>query len=697
MAPPSARRSPSPLRRILLISSCLLILPATAHLAAARGKDTTRANLPTSSIVGLPPLPAPKIVERNVEGRQRAALKQRAIARRSNLRLDPRKLLRLHDDEPVPIAATTNVDTISSKGSVALDTAKGTVTVRTELTLRANKTISRLYIYLGNFKSDHTSKASDNQGVLSSFPAGQGVLDVSLRTNLATGDTLVLIIEQSGTPECQSSFHQIVTCRVGSGNSFDIGTAWQALPYDVNAQQLVYPQTATLDLVVPTGGTAIATGVSDGVTQNGDGTQTFSFVNDIKGSFSFSISNAYSKASVPFAGGHEVHSYLFSPTAKQLGSAWRTRTAEIMAFHGARYGDYGPKVINVAEIPDGTGAAFGPMMTIFMPSQTLAVDPTHWSSSITLAHELAHQWFAGHIDVEEPISPWLSEGFATFAEMEYTAEQATKEYGFDYRPYYRQGANLSYIYTVPPTQDQPISSQQIVQAPSTIYFTVTYTKGALLVHQLRYLLGGDTPFFAAMKAYRQDHAKKGATVATLIDSLSRASGKQLDDYAKNWVFRAGYPIYQVALTRGQDAKSGTYQATIDVTADRDFGMPLEVELVTADGKTEKLTLPYAGKPAYTLSVERDSEIISIRFDPNSQLVGRFRGEIAGDVHINGAVDGIDVIYTAMVQGERFQPQFGGLQLFPFWGDLHTDATIDDKDLDIVLGAFGTQQRKAGGQ
>lgn len=683
---------------------------ASRYLDLARAPRPQRVRLPPVLVVllGLCIAPSPARAQRApglplqpaASGPQRAAWQAvRQVQRRqAETRRLQQRALRLQvprpGDDPIPIAQALALSTLSSQGTVQLDGSAGTITATTELTLRSESAnFQTLYLYTGPFKTV-TSTVSDVQGALSVFEVQQGVLQVDLRQALTKGQTIVLTVALSGKPECDSGFHEIVVCRIASDRSFDVGRAWQALPYDADAQQLVYPQSAALDIVVPSGATAVASGTDDGVVENTDGTRTFSFRNDIKGSFSFAVASDYLVDSTPFPEGKQARGFFFSGAAKAQGSAWRQRVADIMAFHGARYGAYGPTTINIAEIPDGTGAAFGPMMTIFMPSQTLTVDANQWYYTTTLAHELGHQWFAGHIDVDEAISPWLSEGFASFAELEYSSEQASKAYGFDYRPSYRRGLAMEYFYSVPPAKDLPISSEQILQASSDVYFTVTYSKGALLVSLLRYLLGGDTAFFSAMKQYRKDHEKKGATVASLLASLSQASGKSLANFAQNWVFRAGYPTFSVVLARSRAGDK--YRAELTVTADRDFGIPLEIELSWDDGTKERRSLPHSGKPIYTLALEDARELLSVRLDPDAHVPARQKGALQGDIHYNGAVDGIDLIYAAMVEGQSFDPRYGALQSFADWADLYPDAKIDDKDIDLVANAFG-QQTTVGGQ
>jgi Peptidase family M1 domain len=587
----------------------------------------------------------------------------------------------------VPCAAWSGVEVQESAGTLSFDTAAGTVTATTKLTIKSNTNIlSTIYLYLEPL-SGGTDKVSDASGALQTFDQGNDVLSVSLSKSIDIGDVIVLTMERSGTPKCSTSFLNLTTCQIASSMTFSVGQAWQPMVYDLASYQLLTPKKASLALTVPAGSSAAASGLLAGSpVTNADGTKTFTFTNKYEGVFSFGAAD-YTYGSATFSGGKKAGTYLYTPAAKKYAAGWQQSIAAIMTFHEARYGSYDPPSISVAEIPNITGAAFGPMLTVFVPGALLAYDPQMTGTTTTLAHELAHQWFGGFIQNGASYSPWISEGFATFAEMEHTSAVATKTYNVDYRPTYRRSKNQYYIYGVPSSADVPMSSQEIYKASSQIYTLVTYYKGALVVGMLRYLLGGDTPFFKAIKAYRTDHADDSATVASLAASLKKASGTDVTAFFKSWVYKAGWPTFKASVDRG--GKAGAYTTTVTVKADRDVALPLELELTTADGKkTVKRLTATAGGTEYKLVQQTATEVLSVRVDPQQEIVGRKLGALAGDIHLNGEVDGIDLIYAAMAKGQQFNPKVS--QSFADWADLEFDGIINDKDLAAVTSSFGKQ-------
>jgi len=579
-----------------------------------------------------------------------------------------------------------DLEVVSSVGTLTFDTVGGTFTDSTELTLKALTPLSVVYLYLYDLSSGG-AKIADGTGELATQKLQNGLVSVGLGQQLAAGDTVTLTVTQSGVPQCQSSFLGLQTCMISPTMTYSLG-AWRPQVYDMTTYQLLHAKTASLSITAPAGITVGATGVAGAVTSNLDGSQTYTFTSEFDDSFSFGAAS-YVSGSLAFGGGKTATTYLLGGNAG-AGNQWRQAMADVMGFHAARYGPYDPSTISMVEVPDAAGAAYGPFTAIFMPTTTVSYPPTHWSTTTTLAHELGHQWFGGLIESGDSLSPWLNEGFATFAEMEYTSSLAGQEYGVDYLPTYRSQHNLTYIYSARAAGvDVPLSSTQIYQAPDLLYVAVTYDKGALVVGLLRYLMGDNTTFFDALKAYRKDHEGAVADVKSLKASLMKASGLDLTTFFNQWVFSSGYPTYKIEMKRPLPGAGGG--AEVSVTCDKDFAVPVELDVVTADGNVSRVRLPVSSQSPteFKHSVATTGEVLSVRFDPDKQLPGRALGQLPGDIHLNGEVDGIDLIYAAMAQGQSFDPMNPWQQgAFSLWADLVLDGAINQQDLDIVDKSFG---------
>ncbi|MCA9670093.1 MAG: hypothetical protein KC503_31070 [Myxococcales bacterium] len=587
----------------------------------------------------------------------------------------------------VPIALG-NVVLRSLSSSLSFDYNKQTVSTTNVMVIEGSAPgVATLNLYMTPLSGGGPPAVSDAQGTLQTLNQGNGLYTVVLRQPLGAGSSLTLTVARSGAPQCSTQFLNIVSCMLSTSMTFSVGGAWEPLIYDLTSGELITPLDERLAITVPSNLVVAASGDAGAVDDNGDGTRTHHFKGVGLGhGISFSAA-AYVSGSYPFGANKASQSYVL-PQSSGFADSWRKQAAAIIDFHGKRYGDYPHKTISMAEVPDVTGAAFGPPLTVFMPSSTLAFDPGHWAATRTLAHELGHQWFAGLIAVGENYSPWLAEGFASFAEMRYTAERALAEAKIDYAPIDRRSHRLEVIYGLQPQNDVPISSQQIYQVPSDAYVTLTYTKGAMVANMLRYLLGGDTNFDAAMRGVRADHAGgSGLTVKSLAASLAKHSGVDVNAFLDRWAFGSGYPTYKVEVVRGEDGA-----ADIRITSAKAFALPLELDILAEDGSSQRVRVqPNSDGVTFEHHVAGGAaRFAQVRVDPDQHLVRRVLGAEPGDIVLDGDVDGIDLIWAARAVGERYSQQAGQATQFSDYADLQFDGVIDQQDLDIVLNAFGTR-------
>lgn len=584
-------------------------------------------------------------------------------------------LRRRPSGELVPIGASPQLECLAEAATIGLDFDQLTVKTSSTLTIRSTTAmLGDLYLYVEELAAG-TLKVADKEGPLSVSDTGYGLQLVTLRKPLGYGESVELIVSQAGKPECKPDpFLGLQTCQMTSALVYNVGGVWQPSLYDLEAGVRRCAK-GTVAVTLPSTMTAALTGLDAGSKENGDGTTTHGYTTTEQGIYGLAA-GALVKGATPF-GDKQARTFTLAAHSGHA-AGWRQAAGEIIAFHAQRYGSYDLPKIDLAEIADAGGAAYGPLSTVFIPATLWSYDPAEWSSRSTLAHELGHQWFAGFIGSDDPYSPWLNEGFATFSEMLYTIAEGSKALGFDYGPFYRSLVAQGYIYTVRTGKDVPMTSQAIYKAPAEVYVAVTYNKGGMVVNMLRVLAGGDAPFFAALQQYRKEHASKKATAESLRASLEVSTGKDLTCFMTRWVQSPGYPTFTV------DVKRSAGGSEITILSDRETCLPLELELATADGKTERRPLSLTGVKA-TLTV-KGAELVGVRLDPDHQLIRRVLGALPGDLQIDGEVDGIDLIYAAWAQGRSFDPKHG-TSIFPSWADLVFDGSIDTKDLEPVLEGF----------
>lgn len=211
-----------------------------------------------------------------------------------------------------------------------------------------------------------------------------------------------------------------------------------------------------------------------------------------------------------------------------------------------------------------------------MEHQT-ATGQSGFGESLT-AHELGHQWWGDWVTCRYWNDIWLNEGFATYTEALWLEKKPGS------------------------TGLAALKSAMSARKPSTVgdsvycYATndvnrifdtdMSYSKGAWVVHMLRYLTG-DTVFFnQVLPTYRQSFGGSGATTDNLEQVASAVSGQNLSKFFDDFVYGIGAPAYasswQNLVVNGQrylrlrvrQTQSGTYPV---------FAMPVEVQITTTGG------------------------------------------------------------------------------------------------------------------
>ena len=167
------------------------------------------------------------------------------------------------------------------------------------------------------------------------------------------------------------------------------------------------------------------------------------------------------------------------------------------------------------------------------PSVMTASDRENLSS--TILHEMAHQWFGDLVTMKWWNGLWLNESFASY--MEKLASAESEEFGDPALQMYR-GKRGAY------RTDQSITTHPIeVPVASTANAfdnidSITYSKGASVLHQLRQSIGAET-FRQGVNDYLTRHAYGNATLDDFIGALSKASGRDLKPWAQEWLYQPG--------------------------------------------------------------------------------------------------------------------------------------------------------------
>lgn len=231
-----------------------------------------------------------------------------------------------------------------------------------------------------------------------------------------------------------------------------------------------------------------------------------------------------------------------------------------------------------------------------------------------VAHEIAHQWFGDSVTESTWADLWLSEGFATyFAGLfieKYDGEDA-------FRDYLRSAAERYFAYEkqrLTPIHDT--ETQDLMR----LLNANNYQKGAWVLHMLRKRLG-DEMFFRGLRDYYHAHAEANATTEDLRDALEKASGQNLHDFFRRWVYGTGHPSYQMSWSwKDITEKNVTVTITLNQTQAGDpFLDPVPVEIVTRGLGTRRVMIIPTGKTT-TAQFAFSRQPDAVTLDPDETLL-----------------------------------------------------------------------------
>lgn len=155
-----------------------------------------------------------------------------------------------------------------------------------------------------------------------------------------------------------------------------------------------------------------------------------------------------------------------------------------------------------------------------------------------IAHELSHHWFGNLVTCATPEEMYINEGFADFCAKLFMEDL----YGADKYMELTRKTHKRVVATAH-LRDQGWYALNNVP-PDKTYGETSYRKGSDIARTLRAHMG-DSLFSAAMKRFFANNAYSAIGSAAFGDSLSAASGLDLEDFFNNWIFQPGGAAFMV--------------------------------------------------------------------------------------------------------------------------------------------------------
>ena len=309
-----------------------------------------------------------------------------------------------------------------------------------------------------------------------------------------------------------------------------------------------------------------------------------------------------------------INNYLYPETNNTSVQAQINQTTPIINFFESRFGDYPYRNEQYGHVQFGWG---GGMEHATMSSMY------NFSRSL-IAHELGHQWFGDKITCGTWKDIWLNEGFAEYLSgLVYEHLDGAASF-VDWK----EGKILNI--TSQPAGALYLTDAEALNVNRIFSGRLTYNKGSMVVHMLRWKMG-DAAFFQAMRNYLADSnlAYAYALTPQLQAHLEAVYGASLNEFFNDWVYNQGYPTYNISVSNwGASLARITVSQTQSHASVSYFEMPLEIRLKDASNNNYDVVVDntFDGQE-FIVSVP--FTVASVEFDPNRHIISRNNNAVLG--------------------------------------------------------------------
>ncbi|MBV7294949.1 aminopeptidase N [Corynebacterium sp. TAE3-ERU12] len=169
----------------------------------------------------------------------------------------------------------------------------------------------------------------------------------------------------------------------------------------------------------------------------------------------------------------------------------------------------------------------------------------------TVLHEMAHMWFGDLVTMQWWDDLWLNESFATWSAA--AAQVAVSDYSQAWTTFANVEKSWAYQQDELPSTHPIAADAGDIDTVEQNFDGITYAKGASVLKQLVAYVGEDA-FLAGARLHFARHRFGNATFDDLLEAMSETSGRDLSNWAEQWLNTTGLPT----LAADFDVKDGVY-------------------------------------------------------------------------------------------------------------------------------------------
>tara|TARA_S200000501_G_scaffold339840_1_gene347867 strand:+ start:66623 stop:69601 length:2979 start_codon:yes stop_codon:yes gene_type:complete len=274
---------------------------------------------------------------------------------------------------------------------------------------------------------------------------------------------------------------------------------------------------------------------------------------------------------------------------KKRGYSWSKivlrRTIRSLEWLDQRFGSYLYPQVTVVDRIKGGGMEY-PM---------LVMNGSERESLIL--HEIGHIYFYGVLANNERDEPWLDEGFTTNQTRNYMMNRYG-DHGYDtsrfeghthfskYIPLNNalHSSQWSAINFMRSGHDEPLGLPSHLFSSGISYRQNAYTKPALMLNELNYILG-DSIYLKCIRNYYQEWKYRHVNELSFVSSVEKTTGKQLDWFFNSWIKTTKQLDYEIYSFR-KIKKENCWHVELELRTNGQRFMPMLIKTEFDDGTSD---------------------------------------------------------------------------------------------------------------
>lgn len=289
----------------------------------------------------------------------------------------------------------------------------------------------------------------------------------------------------------------------------------------------------------------------------------------------------------------------FYPDMADLADGYLADSARYLARYSQEIGPYPFDAFSVVASPLPTG--FGMPSLTYLGRDVLRLP---FIRATSLGHEVLHNWWGNGVWPDWDSGNW-SEGLTTFmADYAYQQDQSAEA---------AKAMRLGWLRdlaAVPDAEDAPLAA--FTARHHGLSSIVGYNKSAMLFLMLRDAIG-EQAFAQGVRLFWQRHLFRRASWADLQRAFTDAAKRDLGDFFKQWVDRAGAPRLRLA----ESAWSNGNLSLVIEQHGPSYTLGVPVRLVYPDN--QEIRRVDARGPRSRMVLPAPDRVVAVELDPDYRL------------------------------------------------------------------------------